>query len=451
MKRWMRTAASLALLLAAGAACAEAADSAGGDALRIRNKDWKGVALVLRDGRVYGAPETLARGGRWDIAAEGGAYYAAVPVEGGRETVRLPVGKDGLADLTFFGHQAGLTFKLNEKKKEIKFDKPKKAEKKKAEKKKAKKDAESVLLMWDPDTDFDPSRPFFGGDGARRIVAPGWGTYDMIREGKRYYPIDYISRAQAAGVAVMPMVNNDFDPDATTAFLADEEKRRQFLRRLEAYTAVYGLDGWNLDFENMNPADAKAYVDFVGDAADVLHGMGRQLSVDISPLGSADSYWSGCYDRKGLAAHADYEILMGYDQTGGSSPWAGPVSAYDWLERVLPPLLEEVPARQLVLGLPFYTRVWTGDDGRVDSDVLTVYYTDDFARRHKIVPRWQDKEKMFYADWRENGVRRRVWLEEGRSLAAKLGLVDKYGLAGAAFWRYGYETPEIYSALDSAL
>lgn len=151
--------------------------------------------------------------------------------------------------------------------------------------------------------------------------------------------------------------------------------------------------------------------------------MGKVVSVDITAIGDPNSYWSGCYDRKGLAEHVDYAVLMGYDQTSGGSDRAGPVSSYNWLERILPPLLEEIPAERLILGLPFYTRVWTGDDGRASSDVLTLEYTEDFARRHKIMPRWQDTERQFYADWRENGMRKRVWLEEDRSLAEKAGLV----------------------------
>ena len=170
----------------------------------------------------------------------------------------------------------------------------------------------------------------------------------------------------------MPRISNDFDPDGTSAFLRDSGKKEEFLRRLAAYTAVYGLDGWNMDFECMNPKDAPLYTELVAGAAERMHAMNKELSVDIMPIGAADSYWTGCYDRKGLAEHADYEILMGYDQTGGSSPHAGPNAACDWLERILPPLLKEVPAEKLVLGMPLYTRVWTGDDGAVRSDILTV-------------------------------------------------------------------------------
>ena len=453
--------AALAWSLAGGAA--NAADAAM-QKLKIKNKDWQEGELFLKEGRLYGPAEVLARGGSWEISREGGACFVSVPSaeDGSLAKIPLPLEKDGLADLTFFGSQAGLKYKLNEKKKEIKFEevkKPdpkkdrKKAEKKKKEKKQEKKSAEKnrpIFAVWDPDSEYAPGRPFFSSDAGDRVLIPGWSTSEEIRQGTRSYSIRYIEGARKEGIRVMPRISNDFDPDGTSAFLRDSGKKEEFLRRLASYTAVYGLDGWNMDFECMNPKDAPLYTELVAGAAERMHAMNKELSVDIMPIGAADSYWTGCYDRKGLAEHADYEILMGYDQTGGSSPHAGPNAACDWLERILPPLLKEVPAEKLVLGMPLYTRVWTGDDGAVRSDILTVRYTDEFSRKHKIVPRWQKKERQFYADWREGGVRRRAWLEESRSLGEKLGLLDAYGLRGAAFWRYGFETPSLYGELEKS-
>ena len=426
---------------------AASAEETGLQKLAVKTKEWKEEQVYLQNGRVYSAPSALARGGQWEIQETDGIPYAVVSAgrDGAKKAVRLPVEENGMVDLTFYAESAGIRYKLNEKKKEIKFEKPKK------EKRKVSKDKKPVLVMWDPDNSFDGEKPFFSGKKGTRVVSPVWGTYEELRSGRRYFPLDYIRGAGKAGVAVVPLVSNDFDPEATSALLADTEKREDVLRALTAYAAVYGLKGWNVDFENMRPSDKDAFTAFVKDLAERLHDEGKSLSVDITVIGDEDSYWTGCYDRGALARYADYEILMGYDQTAGGSSHAGPVSAYDWLDRSLPPLLKEVPADKLVLGLPFYTRVWTGDDGSVSSDVLTLQYTDDFGQRHKFKPLWQKKEKQFYADWRENGVRRRVWLEESRSLAEKLKLLDEYDLAGAAFWRYGFENESVYAALEQAL
>lgn len=445
MKQWIMKGMALLSLWMLAAAGVQAAD---GDltALKVKNKDWKGTAVYLKDGRVYGAPSALEKGGQWTISEINGAYFASVPAgkKGEPASVRLPVGEDGLADLTFFSDQAGLKYKLNEKKKEIQFSKGKE-EKKKGEK-------GPVLIMWDPDENLDLSQPFFTERAGQRVASPTWGTYEQMSAGKRYFPLSYMESAENAGIQVMPLVNNDFDPDATAAFLRDDARKEQFYRGLVAYAEVYGLAGWNIDFENMVPKDKDLFTSFIKDLSERLHANGRKLSVDITVISDRDdSYWNSCYDRKALARYADYEILMGYDQTAGGSSHAGPVSAYNWLDKSIPALLKEIPSEQLVLGLPFYTRVWTGEDGYVNSDVLTLQYTDDFTRRHKIMPTWNADERQFYADWQENGTRKRVWLEESRSLSEKLGLIKKYKLGGAAFWRYGFENGEIYQEMEEAI
>lgn len=437
------------VLLTLGLVSCDAEDKGGlGTRIRIRNREWRSQMVVERDGRLYGSPELLSIGERWSIVRRGEAVYASIPVMDGKtETVRLAVDEHGLTDLTFFSARAGLGYEWNERKREINL---------------FKEDGEEahpsllqgqgkVVLVWDPTSSFDPARPFWPAEGRDRMIAPDWGSYETIGEGEKIYSVLYVEQARADGVAVTPMISNGFNAEATAAFLRDGKARSRFLRRLAAYTDMYGVDGWNLDFENMDPDDAARFTDWVRDVAKVLHDMGRTLSIDIMPMGSPRSYWTGCYDRKALAEHVDYEVLMAYDQIGRSSTYAGPNCAYDWVERILPPILEEVPPEQLILGLPFYTRVWSGDDGSAKQEVLTVAGTEDFVNRHKVVPRWQDKEKQWYADWRENGVRRRVWLEEERSLAEKVRLVEAHGLAGAAFWRYGFEPGALYEALDTAL
>ena len=41
----------------------------------------------------------------------------------------------------------------------------------------------------------------------------------------------------------------------------------------------------------------------------------------------------------------------------------------------------------------------------------------------------------------------RIWLEEERSLAAKLELVDKEKVAGIAFWKLGLERKEAWNSV----
>ncbi|MFZ5631891.1 MAG: hypothetical protein ACOY40_03520 [Bacillota bacterium] len=44
-----------------------------------------------------------------------------------------------------------------------------------------------------------------------------------------------------------------------------------------------------------------------------------------------------------------------------------------------------------------------------------------------------------------------VWFENRYSLAIKLGLVEKYGLGGIAFWRMGFEDASFWDTLERKL
>lgn len=441
----------LAMLAACAALFGTASANDGGFPLKVKNKDWKGTEVVLCEGMLLTAPEVLEKGGVWQVTKAGETYYVSVPTgEDGRTAVRLPVEEDGRIDLGFFAARAGLSYKLNEKKKEIKFSRVKQKKEKK-DKKNKKEEPRRVLMLWDPEKSFGESQGFFPKDAGRLIISPTWGSYKDISAGELAQPIIYMKDAAWWGADVMPLVHNDFAPEETAAFLSDAKAQDDFLAHMEAYAEVYGLAGWNMDFENMAPADKEKYSALIEKLAARMHRAGCELSVDVTVIGSETSYWNGCYERARLAEAADRLVLMGYDQTAGGSRYAGPVSAYDWLDRCIPPLLEEIPAEKLVLGLPFYTRVWRGEAGAARADVLTQKYTKDFIRRHHIIPKWREAERQYHLDWREKGVRCEVWFEEEKSLGEKLSLLAKYDLAGAAFWRCGFEDPSLYEALAKAL
>ena len=49
---------------------------------------------------------------------------------------------------------------------------------------------------------------------------------------------------------------------------------------------------------------------------------------------------------------------MGYDEHYAGSPEAGSVASLSWVTQGVSDTLKEVPADQVILGMPFYTRVW---------------------------------------------------------------------------------------------
>ena len=41
-----------------------------------------------------------------------------------------------------------------------------------------------------------------------------------------------------------------------------------------------------------------------------------------------------------------------------------------------------------------------------------------------------------------------VWVEDARSVAARLGLAQRYGAGGIATWRLGQEDPGVWAAIQ---
>ena len=407
---------------------------------RVKNLRYASATVYEDEGRLFGDPEVLNVGGAWWVEKrpQGCRAYVKVTERGATFPVDLPLAEDGTADLSFFAAQAGLSWTVNEKK-EILFSAVAPVTAVPREK--------DVILVWDSEERFDAKAPFFTEADGVRLLSPEWGVYTALSP-----DFSYVAAAESVGVSVMPLVHNDFDPAATAKFMRDRSAQQYYIRQMTALAVVYGLAGWNIDFENMNPADKGLFTDFMKSLTESLHAKGKLVSVDIVVPGDETSYWNGAYDRRALAEFVDYEVVMGYDQTARAGGRAGPNSAYDWLDGSMAKLLDMVPAEKLILGLPLYTRLWEGEDGAgLRTQVLTHRGVKKLASEKTAKLHWDEKTKSFYVDRKETGVRRRVWLEEAASLREKLGLIEKYNLAGSAWWRYGFEAPELYEELAGAV
>ena len=115
--------------------------------------------------------------------------------------------------------------------------------------------------------------------------------------------------------------------------------------------------------------------------------------------------------------------------------------------------LKDVPARKIISGVPFYTRLWfsrTAEDGNEEvwSDLLGMNSADATLDTYGVEAVWDDACSQYYADWTlDDGIRCRIWLEEEESLTRKAGLVKTYELGGIAAWALGSERSSIWEII----
>ena len=266
----------------------------------------------------------------------------------------------------------------------------------------------------------------------------------------------YVERAHAKGYQVWPLITNGFKPDRTKKLLDDENAKKYVIEQLRQQYQKHKFDGINLDFEHIYEADKDRITEFVKQIRKATLQDNLILSMDVTvPKGSPN--WSLCFDRKALAEHLDYMMVMAYDQYSGASPEAGPTAGYDWVERGIRNTLEEVPPRKVVLGMPLYMRLWhyDKDKKRFFARTLTMDGAEKIikekSRDETFRCRWLDKERMTYVSYMEDDVPYSFWQENKSSLEHKAGLLKQYDLAGFAAWRYGFEKPEIWPMLEEKL
>lgn len=227
----------------------------------------------------------------------------------------------------------------------------------------AKEGKMGLVLFWDPLMKEDADLPSL--QTHQPIMSPT--AFRLTKNGieLRNPDFDMLAETYAAkGYAMWPLIDNNFDPKLTHEILSDSRLQDTMVRQLMGYAILYDFKGYNIDFENVNYSDKDKLTAFVRKISDAAHAYGLKVSMDVTPPSDSPN-WSMVYDRAALAPHLDYLMIMAYDQFGRTSPVAGPVASYPWVERAVQNTLKLVPAEKIVLGMPLYMRLWyESKDGR---------------------------------------------------------------------------------------
>ena len=280
------------------------------------------------------------------------------------------------------------------------------------------------------------------------VISPTWFSL-LDEEGNvlNRGDLKFTEWAHSKGYAVWALAANNFtDIQMTSKMLNNADARDNYIRQLLAYAALYKLDGINIDFEGMSSNDRQAFTQFVREAVPLLKEQGLVVSVDINT--------AACYDRKELANVADYIMVMTYDQHWKGSKTAGSVAQIAWVENLLQKYLEDIPKSKLLLGIPFYTRLWKEEknaDGTINlsSQAISMKVAKEFISQNNIKPVWQKESGQFYAEIEKDGAVYKLWLEDENSINLRCSLVHKYSLAGCASWSRNFAEPVIWDVLKN--
>lgn len=315
-----------------------------------------------------------------------------------------------------------------------------------------------INLTWEAVYSANPDTSKIGELQGVNVISPTW--FELVDDqGNIRSKADagYSAWARSKGLHVWGLFSNGFEPERTTAALATYETRLAMIKQLLAYAKAFKLQGINIDFENVHTKDKDNLVQFVREMTPLLHEADLVVSIDVTPK-STTEMWSAFLDRARLGAVVDFMMVMSYDEHWASSPIAGSVSSLPWAENTIKRILEEdrVPSSKLIMGMPLYTRLWTeapdGNGGvKVSSKALGMSAVNRIIEEKKLKPQLSEETGQHYVEYKEGDSLMRIWLEDAMSIQARAELVKKYDLAGAATWRRGFETSDIWPVLDETL
>ena len=283
------------------------------------------------------------------------------------------------------------------------------------------------------------------------IIIPTWfsimnGNGDLIDRGN----IDYVNRYRAMGIDVWGYLDNSFDAEITNKALSNENSRKKIIDKTIELCKKYGMKGLNIDFEGFKISDRDLFTTFVKELSEKAKSENIMISVDVTPQISSD-VTKEPYDRKALAEICDLVVIMAYDQHWSSSEKSGSVAEYPWVEGSINVLFKSIPRDKMILGVPLYSRLWCEKNGKVSSKAISMDQTNNIIGSKGLTPKWNDECWQFYVEFNEGDALYKIWLEEKNSLALKTSLVNKYKLRGVASWRLGFETFDIWDAINNEI
>lgn len=259
-----------------------------------------------------------------------------------------------------------------------------------------------------------------------------------------------IRQMQNRNYRVVPFLSNHWNRDVGRAAL---QNRDVLVSEIVNIINHYNLDGINIDIENVTVEDRENLTLFVKALRDSLPKEKEvSIAVAANPRGYTGGYY-GSFDYTKLAQHADYLMIMSYDEhyeTGDP----GPVSSVGFVEESIRYALKNAPPSKIVVGLPFYGRYWKSD-GSIRGKGISLIRINELIRKYNGTVSFDTYSKSPMATIYITGYEKdiptgtyTIWFENEESILHKLNLIEKYNLKGAGSWSLHQATQTIWDVYN---
>ena len=314
-----------------------------------------------------------------------------------------------------------------------------------------------VVMVWDQigkasKVDFNSTK-YTDMQGVN-VLSPTWLEFEdakgnLTDNGRK----GYVEWAHSQGYQVWPLMSHNFtNGQWTHEVLSSTHKRDHLIGELVDFVKKYNVDGINIDIENVQEKTGHYWVQFMRE----LYPIMKELQITVSTDIYVPSPWTIHYNRSEIAKVVDYLVIMGYDEHWSGSEEAGSVSSLPWVQLAIEQTLDEVPEEKVILGVPFYARLWREDIDesgqlKLSSRALGMGGVKKELADQGITPIWDEATGQHYAEYEKDEGLYKVWIEDEKSMEQRVGLARQYNLAGISGWKLGLEGPEIWEVIKEQI
>ncbi len=281
-------------------------------------------------------------------------------------------------------------------------------------------------------------------------------------------PSEIVVNIDSAGFAIMkrnqlkiiPILTNvnpdkkpkrDFDGSILHVMLNDVSIRTKFINNLADTVLKYGLQGINIDFEEITESTSEPLNNFQKQLYETFHAKGLLVTQDVIPNNDA-------YDYEKLNAYNDYIVLMAYDEHAEASE-PGPISGQKWVEEMMDLAASKINPNKIIMGLADYGYDWSFDtNGKplkdlngfiLPAEAITYSQALDKAKLSGSEVDFDNDNFNLHYNYTEEKdgeiIKHQVWFTAAPTTYNVMRFADEYGAAGTAFWVIGKEDRRIWN------
>lgn len=275
-------------------------------------------------------------------------------------------------------------------------------------------------------------------------VSPNY--FNLTKDGQLIVSVDkeFVAYTKQKGYKITPFISNHWDQQLGIKAM---ENRKKLADDLAAAVLRHGLDGVNVDIENLTYAERNLQTQFLKRLSDKLQPHGKTVSIAVAPARfDTTRGWVGSYDFEAIGNIVDAVVIMGYDQSYPNGP-AGPVAGLSWMEESIQYLSKKIPKEKLILAVPFYGRYWSDTEKG-----MGIYYPQamNLIARNNAKIEFDTVHRTLRSSFKDQSTGQNyvIWFDNAQTIQERIQLAEKYGLKGWGAWHLGQEDPHLWTALN---